>query len=56
MAKVTLYDLPSRDPCSTWSMNPWKTRLLLNYKKIEYNTEWVEYPNVAPKVKEWSVS
>ncbi|QDS72629.1 hypothetical protein FKW77_002275 [Venturia effusa] len=51
MAKVTLYDLPSKDPCRSWSLNPWKTRLLLNYKEIDYDTEWVEYPDIAPKFK-----
>lgn len=55
MAKVTLYDLPSKNPCRTWSLNPWKTRLLLNYKEIEYDTEWIEYPDIAPKFKALSV-
>jgi hypothetical protein len=26
-------------------------RLVLNYKKIDYKTEWVEYPDLAPKLK-----
>jgi len=26
-------------------------RLLLNYKDLPYKTEWVEYPDVAPKFK-----
>lgn len=56
MIKVTLYDLPSKDPCRTWSLNPWKTRLILNYKEIEYDTEWTEYPDVAPKFKALWVS
>ncbi|KPI38693.1 uncharacterized protein AB675_5949 [Cyphellophora attinorum] len=45
---VVLYDIPSREPCSAWSLNPWKTRLVLNYKNIPYRTEWVEYPDLAP--------
>ncbi|KAL1791839.1 hypothetical protein ACET3X_009590 [Alternaria dauci] len=49
-SKVILFDLPSRDGIA-WSLNPWKTRMILNYKKIDYTTEWVEYPNVAPKFK-----
>ncbi|TLD39559.1 putative glutathione s-transferase protein [Venturia nashicola] len=55
MAKVTLFDLPSKDPCRTWSLNPWKTRLFLNYKEIEYGTEWVEYPDIAPKFKAFGI-
>lgn len=26
-------------------------RLVLNYKSIPYKTEWVEYPDLAPKFK-----
>ncbi|EUC37602.1 hypothetical protein COCCADRAFT_85213 [Bipolaris zeicola 26-R-13] len=48
--KVTLFDLPSRQG-TTWSLNPWKTRIVLNYKSIPYKTEWVEYPDLAPKFK-----
>ena len=73
--QVELFDLPSRDPNTCWSLNPWfappspdptaslcilpaalltsgrKTRLILNYKKIPYKTVWVEYPDLAPKLK-----
>ncbi|KAK7542558.1 uncharacterized protein J3D65DRAFT_220487 [Phyllosticta citribraziliensis] len=48
MAPVILYDLPSRGRRSCWSLNPWKTRMALNYKNIDYKTEWLEYPDVAP--------
>jgi hypothetical protein len=27
-------------------------RLALNYKKIDYKTEWIEYPDLASKYKE----
>ncbi|GAB0134117.1 hypothetical protein EsDP_00002502 [Epichloe bromicola] len=50
-AQITLLDLPSREPCSTWSLNPWKTRLLLNYKGLDYKTEWTEYPDIKTKVQ-----
>jgi hypothetical protein len=30
-------------------------RLVLNYKQIDYKTEWVEYPNLAPYLKSLSV-
>jgi len=52
MANIILYDLPSKDPCGCWSLNPWKTRMALNYKGVDYNTEWVEYPDIASKFKE----
>jgi len=51
MSSIILYDLPSRDPLHCWSPNPWKTRLLLNYKKLEYTTMWMEYPQIAPTFK-----
>ncbi|KAF1944445.1 hypothetical protein EJ02DRAFT_452309 [Clathrospora elynae] len=47
---VVLYDLPSKQG-TTWSLNPLKTRMILNYKKIDYTTEWVEYPDLAPTFK-----
>ncbi|KAJ5503495.1 Glutathione S-transferase N-terminal [Penicillium fimorum] len=42
-----LYDIPSgKAPSVTWSPNPWKTRLLFNFKGIDYRTQWVEYPDI----------
>jgi hypothetical protein len=26
---VTLYDLPSKDPCKAWSLNPWKSKVVV---------------------------
>ncbi|KAI1858503.1 uncharacterized protein JN550_012550 [Neoarthrinium moseri] len=49
---VILFDLPSRDPCKCWSLNPWKTRLLLNFKGIDYKTEWTEYPDIRVKFQD----
>lgn len=43
---LVLFDLPSKDRCHCWSLNPWKTRLLFNYKGLDYTTEWVEYPDI----------
>lgn len=31
-------------------------RLVLNYKNIPYKTEWVEYPDIAPKLKSFGLS
>ncbi|EMC92108.1 hypothetical protein BAUCODRAFT_276412 [Baudoinia panamericana UAMH 10762] len=52
--EVTLYDIPSRGGVC-WSLNPWKARLALNYKSIPYKTEWLEYPDIAPTLKSYSV-
>ncbi|KAH7309250.1 hypothetical protein BKA65DRAFT_519492 [Rhexocercosporidium sp. MPI-PUGE-AT-0058] len=50
MSQVVLYDLPSKGRCSCWSLNPWKTRLALNFKGIDYKTEWVEYPDIKSRL------
>ncbi|KAJ5975664.1 hypothetical protein N7481_009371 [Penicillium waksmanii] len=49
--QYTFYDLASRSPDSTWTPNPWKTRLVLNFKGIDYNTRWLEYPEIAPELE-----
>ncbi|KAK4129679.1 hypothetical protein N657DRAFT_640345 [Parathielavia appendiculata] len=46
--QIVLFDLASKEPRSCWSLNPWKTRMLLNYKGLDYRTEWVEYPDIQP--------
>ncbi|OAG03094.1 uncharacterized protein CC84DRAFT_1096729 [Paraphaeosphaeria sporulosa] len=51
MPKIILYDFPSREPCAAWLPSAWKARMALNYKKIDYETQWVEYPDVAPLAK-----
>lgn len=30
--------------------------MALNYKKLPYRTEWVEYPDIAPKFKELGIA
>jgi len=76
--QIVLFDLASRPPRSTWSLNPWKSnsparldhrqepvqdeltrsyhvaRLLLNYKGLNYRTEWLEYPEIAPRLRDQS--
>ncbi|KAF3000214.1 hypothetical protein E8E13_007113 [Curvularia kusanoi] len=54
-AQTILYDLPSQQG-TAWSLNPWKTRLVLNFKGIDYKTEWVEFPDVEPKMKSFGLS
>lgn len=46
-----LYDLASKDGNHCWSHNPWKSRLILNFKGLNYRTVFLEYPDVAPTLK-----
>ncbi|KIW01904.1 hypothetical protein, variant [Verruconis gallopava] len=55
MSQIVLFDLPSKDRCACWSYNPWKTRLSLNFKNLDYETEWIEYPDIAPKFKSFGI-
>ncbi|KAI0003459.1 putative glutathione S-transferase [Xylariaceae sp. FL0662B] len=50
--EIVFFDLPSKPPCKGWSLNPWKTRFTLNFKGLDYKTEWVEYPDLKPKFKD----
>ncbi|KAK2053353.1 hypothetical protein LY76DRAFT_524767, partial [Colletotrichum caudatum] len=42
--------IPDRNR-TCWSLNTWKIRLALNYKGIDYETEWVEYLDIEPRLK-----
>ncbi|KAL8840315.1 MAG: hypothetical protein Q9170_001399 [Blastenia crenularia] len=53
--KIILFDLPSKEPSKSWSLNVWKTRLILAYKSIPYTTHWLEYPDIAPHFKSLSI-
>lgn len=56
MSEIILVDLPSKgDKPIGWSLNPWKARAALNYKKLPYKTEWIEYPDLAPKLSSYGV-
>ncbi|KAH6893672.1 hypothetical protein BKA70DRAFT_1323762 [Coprinopsis sp. MPI-PUGE-AT-0042] len=48
---LIFYDIPSTS-FKSWSPNTLKTRLCLNYRGLEYNTEWLEYPDIATVGKE----
>ncbi|KAI1338730.1 thioredoxin-like protein [Xylariaceae sp. FL0016] len=48
--KITLFDIPSKAPLQTWSYNTWKTRFVLNFKGLDYQTEWLEYPEIKPRL------
>ncbi|KAK8058144.1 glutathione S-transferase [Apiospora phragmitis] len=49
--QLTLFDLPSQGRCACWSLNPWKTRMNLNFKGVDYKTEWLEYPDIKPRLE-----
>ncbi|KAF2189447.1 hypothetical protein K469DRAFT_736796 [Zopfia rhizophila CBS 207.26] len=56
MSQVILYDLPSKPPCASWSLNPWKPRMILNFKGIDYKTEWVEYPDLVSTLSSFGLA
>ncbi|KAI7329894.1 hypothetical protein KC315_g5931 [Hortaea werneckii] len=47
---TVLYDI-ANNAKATFSPNPWKSRLALNFKNVPFETEWVEYPDIEPKFK-----
>ncbi|KAJ7214203.1 hypothetical protein C8J57DRAFT_1483276 [Mycena rebaudengoi] len=56
MNRIILYDIPSTLPGKAWSPNTWKTRYSLNYKGIQYDTVWLEYPEIEGFSKQVGVS
>lgn len=52
---IVLYDLADAKG-SSWSFNPYKTRLSLNFKGLPYRVEYISFPNVEPRLKELGVS
>jgi hypothetical protein len=67
--QTVLYDIPNQLGVA-WNPNPWKSksypslsgamltvsaRMILNYKNVDYKTEWVEYPDLAPKFKAFDI-
>jgi len=44
---ITFYDIAAQPSISTWSLNPWKTRYTLGFKKLPYKTIPIEYPDIA---------
>jgi len=51
-AMITLYDIPSTNPGNAWSPNLFKARMALLFKELPFKTEWVEYPDIGPRMKE----
>lgn len=48
-AKLVLYDIAMGPPAEKYNsaVNPWKTRLALNFKSLPYSTNWVQLPDVS---------
>jgi glutathione S-transferase len=46
---IVFYDIIARSPVEKhcFSPNPWKARLALNFKHLEYSTTWVALPDIA---------
>ncbi|KAI9927203.1 hypothetical protein ASPWEDRAFT_46676 [Aspergillus wentii DTO 134E9] len=49
--KVVLFDLPSKPPVTGWSPNAWKARFALKFKGVDYHTEWLEFPEIKPRLE-----
>lgn len=49
--KIVFFDLASKDGNKCWSRNPWKTRFVLNFKGLDYDTEFLEYPNLKTRLE-----
>ncbi|KAK9760708.1 hypothetical protein K7432_014983, partial [Basidiobolus ranarum] len=46
---MIFYDIAMRPPVASTcsSPNPWKARLALNFKNIDYSTTWVPLPDIT---------
>ncbi|EAU86550.2 hypothetical protein CC1G_07746 [Coprinopsis cinerea okayama7 len=42
---ITLFDVP-RNTAHSWAPNIWRIRFILNYKRLRYRTQWVEFQDV----------
>ncbi|EMD36294.1 hypothetical protein CERSUDRAFT_84368 [Gelatoporia subvermispora B] len=47
---ITLYDIPSTIP-QPWAPNIWRVRFVLNYKRLRYQTLWVELADVEATLR-----
>ncbi|KAG5652519.1 hypothetical protein H0H81_004750 [Sphagnurus paluster] len=43
---ITFYDIPCKVTDKSWSPNTWKTRYSLNFKRLPFDTTWVEFPDI----------
>lgn len=47
---IKLYELRGKDPKFLWSSNPWKARMCLNLKGIEFESIPLTYPEIHAKL------
>ncbi|KAF8996517.1 hypothetical protein BDQ17DRAFT_1186057, partial [Cyathus striatus] len=52
---ITLYDIHSTLPEKAWSSLSWNVRYILNYKKLPYKSEYVEYPDIEETCKKLGI-
>ncbi|CAE6479576.1 unnamed protein product [Rhizoctonia solani] len=52
---IIFYDLVGANGTS-FSLNPYKTRLSLNYKGLPYRIEFLAFPDIEPRMKELGVT
>jgi glutathione S-transferase len=43
---ITFYDIASAPPLRTFAANPWKARFALNFKRVQYQTQWTQMPDI----------
>lgn len=51
MTSIVLFDIDRRDGRACWSPSVWKTRFVLNFKGLDYETRWLEFPDIGPTLE-----
>ncbi|EEB93892.1 hypothetical protein MPER_07394 [Moniliophthora perniciosa FA553] len=51
---IEFYDIPGSGGV-VWSPSTWKIRYALNYKGLEYQTKWIEFPDIESTCKKLGV-
>ncbi|KAG6328929.1 hypothetical protein ID866_10160 [Astraeus odoratus] len=51
MLRLVLYDIPSKVQSVYWSSNTLRSRLTLSCKGLPFKAEWVEYHDIAARMK-----
>ncbi|KAL4067238.1 hypothetical protein V8B97DRAFT_2025088 [Scleroderma yunnanense] len=52
MLPLILYDIPSNVDEIFWSPNTARPGFVLGYKDLPFETEWIEFPDIAGRMKE----
>lgn len=57
MSQLAFYDIGQKPPVeeSCCAVNPWKSRLALNFKRLPYKTTWVKLPEISKVRSELNV-